>query len=162
MNVLVTFYCLNGETEKLALAAGLGAVQGRAAIRFRRLHPESGETTVDERLDQDYVAPKEADALWADAIILGTPSQLAIFSPVLKQYFDLLAHTGVSGKASAVFVSNRDAGAGVLAGLHASMSELGSKVLAVDSCAVDSAEDARLLGRRIAELAGAPTTSGRT
>ena len=157
MNVLVTFYCLNGETEKLALAAGLGAVQGRAAIRFRRLRPEPGESAVDERLDQDYVAPKEADARWADAIILGTPSRLAISSPALNEYFGMLTSAGVSGKTCAVLLSNRSVVAGALETLHGAMSALGLKMVAPDLCAVDSADDARLLGRRIAETSASST-----
>ena len=40
VNIVVTFYSLHGLTEKLALAAAVGAVQGRANIRLRRL-PDS-------------------------------------------------------------------------------------------------------------------------
>ena len=37
VNVLVVFYSRYGETERLALAAGLGAIQEEANIRLRRL-----------------------------------------------------------------------------------------------------------------------------
>jgi len=42
VNVVVVFYSRTGSTERLALAAAVGAVQGRALIRLRRL-PDSAE-----------------------------------------------------------------------------------------------------------------------
>src|SRR5579864_239647 len=101
VNVLITFYCLDGATEKLALAAAVGAVQGRAAIRLRRLDPQPGESTIEERLNREYVVPKEADARWADAIILGTPARFSVSSPVLNEYFGLLRNAEVRGKLGA-------------------------------------------------------------
>jgi multimeric flavodoxin WrbA len=72
VNVLVIFHSCSGETEKLALAAAVGAVQARANIRMRRLpdnSPESNETL--SRMRREYVAPTTADTLWADAVIIG-------------------------------------------------------------------------------------------
>lgn len=147
MNVLITFYCLDGATEKLALAAAVGAVQGRAAIRLRRLDPQAGESTIEERLNREYVVPKEADARWADAIILGTPARLSVSSPVLNEYFGLLRNAEVRGKLGASVVAD-----GAPEALHRSMKELGFKMLPLDLCAVDSVDGARQLGRRVAEL----------
>ena len=148
MNVLITFYCLDGATEKLALAAAVGAVQGRAAIRLRRLNPQPGESTTEERLNQEYVAPKEADARWADAIILGTPARLSVSSPVLNEYFSLLQNAEVRGKLGATIVAG-----GALEALHRAIAELGLKMVPLDLCATDTVDSARLLGRRVAELA---------
>ena len=39
VNVVVVFYSRYGETEQLALAAGVGAIQAHANIRVRRLKP---------------------------------------------------------------------------------------------------------------------------
>lgn len=79
VNVLVVFYSRYGETERLALAAGLGAVQARANIRLRRLTDLAdrefigGDALWSENLQPmalDYIAPREADAAWADVILL--------------------------------------------------------------------------------------------
>lgn len=75
VNVLVIFYSCSGETEKLALAAAVGAVQARANIRMRRL-TDAGEKAAGSqdaltRMRREYVPPTPADALWADAVLIG-------------------------------------------------------------------------------------------
>jgi len=81
VNVVVVFYSRYGETEKLALAAGLGAVQARANIRLRRLKDLADAQTIGrdshwkenlERMLLDYVAPREVDAEWADVILVAS------------------------------------------------------------------------------------------
>ena len=67
IHILVIFACETGAVEQLALAAAVGAVQARAE------HPSTSHvqirarpvTPVPARLDQDYVAPREADTAWA-------------------------------------------------------------------------------------------------
>ena len=71
MNVLVIFSSCDGATERLALAAAVGAVQARANIRLRRLPDQSsgnGEDLI--RMRREYVPPTAPDAVWADAIII--------------------------------------------------------------------------------------------
>jgi len=80
VNVLVIFYSRSGSTENLALAAAVGAVQARANIRLRRL-PDSGEESPDgsealARMRKEYVPPTQADALWADAVIIGRDGKI--------------------------------------------------------------------------------------
>ena len=81
MNVLVIF-CSSGEiTEQLALAAAVGAVQSRASIRIRRLpadeeEPASGKEPL-TRMQREYVPPTRADAIWADAVIIGMHDKIA-------------------------------------------------------------------------------------
>ena len=81
VNVLVIFYSCCGNTEKLALAAAVGAVQARANIRMRRL-TDAGED-IDAcretlaRMRREYVPPAAADALWADAVIIGMNGTVA-------------------------------------------------------------------------------------
>lgn len=84
VNVLVVFYSRYGETERLALAAGLGAIQEEALIRLRRLADRADATTIAGdaswsaslvRMQRDYVTPRPADPVWADLIILATPRQ---------------------------------------------------------------------------------------
>src|SRR5215471_14529381 len=81
VNVLVIFYCCTGETESLALAAAVGAVQARANIRMRRLNdrgeniPECKDTLT--RMRREYVPPAAADVAWADAVIVGMNGKIA-------------------------------------------------------------------------------------
>lgn len=104
--VLVIFYSRAGSTEKLALAAAVGAVQRRALIRLRRFpdsnpartiaeFPEARETLL--RMQKEYVAPAEADILAADAIIFATPANLKT-SDEWKEYLDLLARLRSEGR----------------------------------------------------------------
>jgi len=81
VNVLVIFSSLCGNTETLALAAAVGAVQARASIRMRRL-PDSGETIPAcqdtlTRMRKEYVPPTSADTQWADAVIIGMNGTIA-------------------------------------------------------------------------------------
>jgi len=84
VNVLVVFYSRYGETERLALAAGLGAIQERANIRLRRLADRADAAAIAAvaawtaalaRMQRDYVTPRPADPVWADLIILATPGR---------------------------------------------------------------------------------------
>ena len=81
VNVLVVFYSNGGDTERLALTVGVGAIQAHASIRLRRLTPGPEVQTHDmtagrrgnfERMSRDYTTPRQADADWADAFILAT------------------------------------------------------------------------------------------
>src|SRR5262249_54930953 len=92
-HVLVVFYSRCGTTEKLALAAAVGAVQARANIRLRRLLDvraiaECGEEVA--RVKKEYVAPAEADVLWADAIVFLLPPELDTSAAECSAYLDLL------------------------------------------------------------------------
>jgi|SRR5215510_2144740 len=81
VNVLVIFYSCCGRTEKLALAAAVGAVQARANIRMRRLTdygeeiPECKEALA--RMRKEYVPPAQPDVVWADAVIIGMNGKIA-------------------------------------------------------------------------------------
>src|SRR5262245_22519560 len=96
VNVLVVFYSRHGVTEKLALAAGLGAIQAKANIRLRRAADIADRQTIDanaswkenlDRMNRDYVAPRPADPVWADVIVLATSPQS---SGEIEQYCALL------------------------------------------------------------------------
>jgi len=104
--VLVIFYSRSGATEKLALAAGVGAVQERALIRLRRLpdlntqrvmeqFPESKDALA--RMHKEYVPPAESDLLAADAIIFAMPQDLKT-SDDWKPHLDMLARLRSEGK----------------------------------------------------------------
>ena len=83
VNVLVVFYSRYGRAERLALAAGVGAIEAEGNIRLRRVPdaatPEVIQADVAwreslDRMNRDYVAPRPADPVWADVIVLATPA----------------------------------------------------------------------------------------
>src|SRR3984885_12039226 len=94
INALVVFYSRHGETERLALAAGVGAVQARANIRLRRLKDLAEPATIANdplwtenltRMLPDYIAPREIDADWADVILTAScPASPAEMESYLK------------------------------------------------------------------------------
>jgi hypothetical protein len=94
INALVVFYSRHGETERLALAAGVGAVQARANIRLRRLKDLADAATIAsdprwtenlQRMLPDYIAPREIDAEWADLILTAScPASPAEMDQYLK------------------------------------------------------------------------------
>ena len=78
LNVVVVFYSRTGLTENLALAAAVGAVEGKANIRLRRIPETASDETIaavpgwrenHDRMSWEYIAPREADTLWAEGLI---------------------------------------------------------------------------------------------
>ena len=70
--VLIVFSCQTGDIGKLALSAAVGAIQGRALIRLRRL-PEADSAPLNDtlkRMRKEYVAPTETDVAGADVVLL--------------------------------------------------------------------------------------------
>lgn len=147
VNVLVVFQSRVGSTEQLALAAAVGAVQGRANIRLRRLRDSADEVT-----DTEYIAPREDDVIWADAIIAGMPAGPCHLSPGFERYFDSLGDLGNRGKIGAAFTHGFAADALVAAMRRAGLTALPETPEASDS---DALTAARLQGRRAAEAARA-------
>jgi hypothetical protein len=97
--VLITFSCQSGETEALALSAAVGAVQGRALIRLRRL-PDIGMVSDNEallRMRKEYVPPAEKDLLAADALIVVAPSDSPESSLQWKTYLDMVRRLAGAG-----------------------------------------------------------------
>ena len=81
VNVVVVFYSRYGDTERLALAAGVGAIQAHANIRMRRLKDLTDAETIAcdprwtenlERMNRDYIAPREIDVDWAEVILVAS------------------------------------------------------------------------------------------
>jgi NAD(P)H dehydrogenase (quinone) len=117
-NVLIAFYSRNGVTEALANAVAEGARAEGAEVRLRRARelvaPEvmaqvPGWADNAARMNAAYAAPTPDDALWADAIVLGTPTRFGSVTSELKAYIDSLgglwAKGQLNGKAGSVFAS---------------------------------------------------------
>jgi NAD(P)H dehydrogenase (quinone) len=161
VNALITFSSRSGSTEKLALAAALGAVQARANIRLRWLRENVDDETVDrvsgwrenrERMIKEYIAPREIDFLWADVLVLGIPARDGVSSPELRTYLDGLKALQSAGKLSRKVGTAFTAPAlvslcSVLAGLDLTVVPPGP------TAAGDAIDSARLHGRRVTELA---------
>ena len=117
VNVVVIFYSRYGETEKQALAAGVGAIQARANIRLRRLPDLANPETIQsdaawsgnlERMKREYIAPREVDIQWADVLILAAPRDC---TAEMERYLDS-ARELLKGKIAAVLGPFADAAAG--------------------------------------------------
>lgn len=131
--MVVVFDSSDAHIEKLALAAAVGAVQGRANIRLRRADgtPESPE----------YVKPREADALWADAVISGAPSGCGLES------LQAFADGKLAGKVGSALTGSFS--------INAAICTAGLIAVPSLSDAADALERARLQGRRVAEISRA-------
>jgi NAD(P)H dehydrogenase (quinone) len=160
VNVLVVFYSRHGTTEKLALAAGLGAIQGKANIRLRRVADLADRKTIEastswqqnvDRMSRDYVAPRPADPVWADVIVLATPRET---SAELEQYCALLGSGGsMAGKIAAPLTSGDDES--VLKPVYAAAACAGLIVAPPPKVSSDPLSTARTFGQRITVMARA-------
>ncbi len=157
INTLVTFSSRTGSTEKLALAAGVGAVQARANIRLRWLREEVDDETVArvpgwkenrDRMTREYIAPREIDFQWADVLVLAMPARDGVSSPELKTYLDTAGK--LHGKVATAFTANPDLVSlcSVFAGLDL--------ILVPPTPTGNPVESARLLGRKVTETARDP------
>jgi hypothetical protein len=107
ITVVVTFYSRDGSAEKLAHAAAVGCVQARALIRLRRVAdadpnavlerlPDSRESL--RRMHKEYVAPREADVVAADALIVASPPDIDVSAPEWSEYVELLERLHSEGR----------------------------------------------------------------
>jgi NAD(P)H dehydrogenase (quinone) len=118
-NVLIAFYSRSGVTEALAKAIAEGAQAEGGEVRLRRarevvgpevmaLAPGWAESAA--AMNARYEAPTVDDAVWADAIIFGTPTRFGSTTAELKAYIDglggLWAQGKLNGKAGSVFTSS--------------------------------------------------------
>jgi len=160
VNVLVVFYSRYGTTERLALAAGLGAIQEAANIRLRRLPDEASPEAINAdpawresvaRMNRDYVAPRPADPVWADVIVLAAPPD----SPLeVESYVASLPACGpMAGKIAAPFTAGT--GADVLRAVSGAAACAGLMVAPPGPATDDAVGGARAHGQALVRLARA-------
>ncbi len=110
VNVVIVFYSRTGSTEKMALAAAVGAVQGKANIRLRRIPETASNETIagvsgwkenHDRMTWEYIAPREADTVWAEGFVVAIPDWLSLSSPEVTSLLNLLATAKLEGKVAA-------------------------------------------------------------
>jgi NAD(P)H dehydrogenase (quinone) len=192
--VLIAFYSRNGATEALANAVAEGARAAGAEVRVRRAQeiaaPEviarvPGWADSAKRMNDAYPAPTEDDAVWADAIVFGTPTRFGAPASELRAYIDSLGGVWfqgkLNGKAGAAFgaTSSRHGGnESTLLSLYNTFAHLGLIIVptgyadgamfkagspygataVVPPNAAPTADDlavARFQGRRVTEVAAA-------
>ena len=156
VNVVVVFYSRTGSTEKMALAAAVGAVEGKANIRLRRIPEIAGDEAIatvpgwkenHDRMSWEYIAPREADMLWAEGLIVAIPDWLSLSSPEVKSYLDGLAgKDALAGKK----LAGKFAAALGPGGLDQALNAAGLTVVP-PATGADAAECARLAGVRVAD-----------
>jgi NAD(P)H dehydrogenase (quinone) len=107
LNVLIAFYSRNGSTEALANAIAEGARSQGAEVRLRRARELVGPEVMAnapgwkenaERMNKLYEAPTADDAVWADAIVFGSPTRFGNVTSELKAYVDSLGGLWFQGK----------------------------------------------------------------
>jgi NAD(P)H dehydrogenase (quinone) len=160
VNVLVAFYSRFGASERLGLAAGVGAIQARANIRLRRVADRADNATIDrdprwrenlDRMNRDYVVPRPADPVWADVIVLVTPDDTAT---EIESYCGSLAGLGpMTGKIAAVLAPDQNDA--VLRPVYAAAACAGLTVVPLGPVSGDPIDAARAYGQRVAALARA-------
>lgn len=158
VGVLVVFYSRYGETEKLALAAGLGAIQAKGNIRLRRVADRADAATIAaspdwkanvDRMHRDYVEPRPADAAWADVIVLATPSDTSV---EMEAYLASLPTDGsMRGTFAAPVAGDPDAEA--VTALSAAAEAAGLTIVPAPAASDDRLADCRAHGRSAVEAA---------
>jgi NAD(P)H dehydrogenase (quinone) len=105
--ILIPFYSRTGTVQRLAEAVAEGARAEAAEVRLRRarelVSPEivasvPGWKEAADAMNTRYEAPTADDALWADAIVFGTPTRFGSVASELKAYIDSLGAVWAQGK----------------------------------------------------------------
>ncbi|MBX5041196.1 NAD(P)H:quinone oxidoreductase [Rhizobium lentis] len=105
--ILVVFYSRNGSSESLAKAVAEGAEAVGAEVRMRRVRELVGPEVMAmapgwaenaAAMNERYEAPTADDAVWADAIVFGTPTRFGSMASELKAYIDGLGGVWFQGK----------------------------------------------------------------
>ncbi len=95
--LLVVFYSRTGSTERLVEAAAAAGRDAGAEVRIRRAREVVGPEVMAksdgwrenaERMNALYPAPTNDDAVWADAILFGTPCYFGAMATELKAFLD--------------------------------------------------------------------------
>lgn len=176
INTLVTFSSRTGATERLALAAAVGAVQARANIRLRWLREDADDLAVDsvsgwrenrDRMIREYIAPREIDFLWAEVLVVAMPARDGVSSPEWKTYLDglgVLQSAGkLHGKVGTAFTAGTGQNDSALVSLCSAFAGLDLILVPpAPAAAGDLVDSARSHGRRVSEVARAVRQAEKT
>jgi len=152
----VIFYSRCGSTEKLALAAAVGAVQSKGTIRLRRLAEMTETSDCTEtlvRLRKEYIAPREMDVLAANGLLFATPDGVDTSSAEWAEFISMLRKMSAEGKLAGKAAAVVDTGdRTTLLSFESVLTELEFITVAQDSTTLDRVEQATALGRKIADV----------
>ncbi|GAA4894569.1 NAD(P)H:quinone oxidoreductase [Streptomonospora salina] len=92
----VVYYSATGNVHALAVAAAEGAEKAGAEVRLRRAPELAPESAVAEnpawaehlRQTRDIAEATVHDLVWADAVLLGSPTRYGMMASQLKQFVD--------------------------------------------------------------------------
>ena len=117
-NILIVFYSRDGSTEALANAVADGARAAGGQVRMRRAREIVSDDVIAfvpgwaegaSAMNARYEAPTAEDAIWADAIVFGSPTRFGLVASELKAYIDSLgglwAQGKLAGKVGSAFTS---------------------------------------------------------
>jgi NAD(P)H dehydrogenase (quinone) len=117
--ILIPFYSRTGTIERLANAVAEGAKAEGAEVRLRRarefvsadvMAQAPGWKEQAEAMNKKYQAPTPDDAVWADAIIFGSPTRFGAITAELKAWIDSLgglwAKGALNGKLGSAFAGS--------------------------------------------------------
>ena len=158
VNVLIVFYSRYGTAERVALAAGVGAIQARGNIRLRRVADHADRTTIDatpawrenlDRMNRDYVVPRPADPQWADVIVLATPADSC--SEIESYCASLRSIAPMAGKIAAPLALGDEESA--LKPIYAAAACAGMVVVPGKTVGDDPIAAAREYGQRVTQMA---------
>ncbi len=118
VKLLIVFYSRSGSTEALAVAAAEAACEAGAEVRLRRAREVVPAAVIDkvekwrreaDRMNGLHPEPETDDALWADAILFGTPCYFGAMATELKAFLDQLGPQWkkglLAGKVGGAFAS---------------------------------------------------------
>ena len=106
VNVAVIYYSSTGTTHAMAERLSQTAEKAGAQVRLRKvaeLAPEEAVSSVDEwkqhrEATQDLPEATADDVVWADAVLLGTPTRYGNVASQLKQFLDSLGPQWFEGQ----------------------------------------------------------------
>lgn len=105
--ILIAFYSRNGAVEALARAVAEGAQGEGAEVRLRRARELVSEEVMAmapgwldnaRRMNALYQAPTNDDAVWANGIVLGSPTRFGGASSELRAYLEGMGALWIQGK----------------------------------------------------------------
>lgn len=105
-HVTIVYYSATGHVHALAEAVARGAEQHGAEVRLRRVAELAPPDVVARRpawaahleATDDIPTATADDLLWADAIVMGTPTRFGNVSSQLKQFLDTLGPAWAGGQ----------------------------------------------------------------
>ncbi|MDV3222066.1 NAD(P)H:quinone oxidoreductase [Intrasporangium sp.] len=108
VNVAIVYYSQTGIVHALAEAAGEGAMKAGAEVRLRRVRELAPEAAIDSKpewrqhLDAVADIPLATldDLVWADAVLLGTPTRYGNIASQLQQFIDTTGPVWQQGQLS--------------------------------------------------------------